>query len=148
MPRIGSMRYPNEARLWADEFELVAPFSMLRQNASSQSYDLRAPYGLEGVGQHGSRYFTIDGGVYKFWVLGIKGLYFGIISWYIDGVEVVSGQDWYHSSLSQYNQVQTAVVTVSAGRHLLRWEITGKNPLSNAYGLELTKVWFSLENEG
>lgn len=84
--------------------------------------------------------FTIAAGTYHITTLGVKRNNFGKLDWYLDGVAIVTGQDWY--SAGGYNQEQTiSNIVMSAGRHVLKMKINGKNASSSDYALEMTKTW-------
>jgi hypothetical protein len=67
----------------------------------------------------------------------------GIVDWYLDGVLIPAGtgQDWY-SAAPAISVVQSfSVVIASAGYHVLKYIVNGKNVASTSYIFESSKLW-------
>jgi len=87
--------------------------------------------------------FYLAAGTYLFSVIGKTGPQRGKLDWYLNDVQIASGQDWYSSGATA-NVVKTVsdVVVEYSGWHLLRGEVNGKNVSSSGYLMTLTKYWF------
>ncbi len=84
--------------------------------------------------------FYLAAGAYTLSVLGYTANDAGIVDWFIDGVLVVSGQDWY-TLLPGANTVKTAAVNVIGnGQHQIRGVINGKNVASINFWLSPTTI--------
>ncbi len=78
------------------------------------------------------------GGLYSLSVHGLAGSFMGKLDWYLDGILVLAGQDWYAAATTR-NVIKTATVAVVGnGRHLLRVVANGKNGLSTGFAILLT----------
>jgi hypothetical protein len=86
--------------------------------------------------------FYLAGGAHTLNVVGRTQNSAGRLDWYIDGVKVVSLQDW-HSVGTVYNVVKTAIVpVVGNGRHTLTAVVNGKNVASINYYIQLYSIAF------
>ncbi len=86
----------------------------------------------------------LKAGTYTFWVAGTKRSTCGKIDWYLDGVKIVSLQDWYSSS-SELSRKTTANITVTGdGYHQIIGTINGTNPSSGGdrYNMLLARYGF------
>jgi len=131
--------HPVTATLWPDEFNTLAG-SFKYSIANSQIYSgVWESDGLDGASLESK--FILKSGTYTLSVLGSSNKTKGKIDWYIDDNLVVTGQDWYSSNPAN-NVVKTAEVNVNNdGIHTLKGTVNGKNPLSQAYIISLTKIW-------
>ena len=87
--------------------------------------------------------FLLEKGTYVFYVTGIKRSDCGIIKWTLDGVDIITGQDWYAASETHdvYFKVSNISVTYS-GLHTLIYTVTGKNASSSGYFIGLGELGF------
>lgn len=89
-----------------------------------------------------SNSFFLKAGTYNFTALGVKNTNCGKIDWYIDGVKVVS-QDDYYGALSLNELFTHSVTVVGDGYHKLVGTINGKHASSSGYHMYLTRYWFA-----
>ncbi len=133
--------YPKRATMWIDESTVTVGAANATVNDSSQIYGFYTYPSTSANGDTFTISFVLASGTYTFSILGITSTNYGKIDWYIDGVSVISAQDWYSSSVI-YNVIKTASVTVSGdGYHTLKAVINGKNASSTSFNYVLTKVW-------
>ena len=148
MPRMGEHEYPGSAALLSDEFELLAGDVLTYGITASQAYNMVNKHSSVADGDSAARRFYLAAGTYNLSVLGRTFTTSGLVDWYIDGVKVVSLQDWYDNP-GAYNVVKTASVVVpTSGRHVLKYVVNGKNGASSSYTFLWTKCWFSVSGVG
>ena len=82
--------------------------------------------------------FWLRSGSYTLYLLGRSGPNSGFIDWSIDGVTVISGQDWYSASGTANVQKSGSVTVSSDGLHTLTLTMNGKNASSSNYFWLLT----------
>jgi hypothetical protein len=87
--------------------------------------------------------FLLAQGIYTFYVTGVKRGDCGIIKWTLDGVDIITGQDWYAASETHdvYFKVSNINVTYS-GQHTLSYTVMGKNASSSGYFIGLGELGF------
>jgi len=148
MPRFGAYRYPRDWSAFADEFvwsgmDSVA-YNMQWQQADNFGYLV---YGIVPTVQ-GLKYLHLEEGNYTLSIRGMKYSFNGIMSWYLDGVMIASGQDWYSAALV-YNVVFTASLAVPrGGLHTLACLVNDQNPASGGYYAFLTRVFVRMAGAG
>lgn len=133
---------PNHAVVWHDELisTVGGPGSSWHdplQNYGSYSYQTPPAPADERTG---SVYLTA--GTYTLNVLGVPGTNCGIFDWYIDGVLVVTGQDWYSATFIYNTLKSNSVTVIGNGIHVVKSVCTGKNASSTNYYNIFTKLWF------
>lgn len=137
-----SVSSPQSSVMWHDNAKVITGNALTNTHDNSQDYNIFSYQNTPANGDTFEHYFELSAGTYTLDVLGLTANSRGLIDWYIDGVLAVSGQDWYSSGLT-YNVRKTATVTVgSAGGHVLRGVINGKNGSSSDYQMLLTKISF------
>jgi hypothetical protein len=83
----------------------------------------------------------IKAGSYNLYALGVKAPTVGKIDWYLDGVLVAAGQDWYDAGLT-FNVTLSIPITIStSGDHTISAVVNGKNAASTAFVFGFTKIW-------
>lgn len=149
LPQVDStpveLRYPTHATMFHPESVVIVGAGLVSANSTLQKFDLFAFQSPGSDGDSFEQSFFLKAGSYVFSVLGLGFTNRGLVDWYIDDVMIVSGQDWYASSLS-YNVIKAAsdISVALNGLHTLKAVINGKNPLSSGYYLYLTNYWFRL----
>lgn len=99
-------------------------------------YGVQAPSALGDTFTHSA---VLAAGDYLVTVHGIQNTSSGIVTWSVDDV-VVAAQDWYVAGIG-YNTLATfAVQLPSAGYHVLKGQVLGKNGASSGYDLLLTRI--------
>jgi len=132
--------------MWHDEATVLSggaiTISTVAGGANNMMYNgyaVQLPYVDGDTFTHGC-YLTA--GTYTFYVLGRTTTNRGKLDWYVDGVKVISGQDWY-SAASVLNVVKSGAVTITTtGWHQIKGVVNGKNAASSNYAITLTKYWF------
>jgi hypothetical protein len=100
----------------------------------------RAGQTLAADGDTFTHQFFLAAGVYTLNALGMTNANSGRIDWYIDGVTVVSLQDWY-SAVDAHNVIKTAAVTVvGGGQHVLKGVVNGNTVPSGGYYVRLIAI--------
>jgi fibronectin-binding autotransporter adhesin len=86
--------------------------------------------------------FAVQAATYTLGVLYSQLTDSGQVQCSIDGVDIGSAIEVYHSGAQVYN-VTTTISTgaLTAGYHVLKMRITGKNASSSGYWVRLTKAW-------
>jgi hypothetical protein len=109
---------------------------------ASQDFSHYAYQSVAANGDTFSHQFYLASGVYTLNLHGLKVSDSGKIDWYIDNLQVVSGQDWYGAGTT-YNHIKTAAVTVKGhGRHVLKGVVNGLTAPSTGYAIKLTAISF------
>lgn len=126
------------AAMFADEFTLISMSSDGFYAGETFNY-IRLLNGGAPNTASATRAFSVKGGTYSLIVWGATGTDEPILAWDIDGVAVVTGQDWYSTPHAAAMQTSTGIV-IAAGDHTLRMRITTKNALSVGYTMYLTRV--------
>ncbi len=140
-PVIADVLLPRRATMWHRASTVITGNAIASFVAVAQRYFIYAIQNAAANGDSFSHSFFLRGGTFDLNVLGISGPVCGIVDWYLDGVLVVTGQDWYAAGYT-YNIVKTDSITVSGdGYHVLVGVINGKNGLSTDYYLQLTKIY-------
>ncbi len=133
---------PSRATMWHSESTKTAGTALTNFTNANQIYYTFTQQATPANGDAFTQGFMLKAGTYTFSVLGITNTNNGIIDWTVDGVAIVTGQDWY-TSLG-YNTVKTATVTIpTSGYHVLKGTVNGKHASSSSYAIALTKMWFS-----
>ena len=87
--------------------------------------------------------FWIAAGTYKINTLGVTFNSFGKVDYYIDGVSVSTGQDWYSSSATfGVEKTITGIAVPTNGYHVLKIVVNDKNASSGDYRFGVTKITF------
>jgi hypothetical protein len=86
--------------------------------------------------------FMLKEGTYDFIVVGIEEDNRGIIDWTLDGVAIVSGQDWYTAGVPASIRKTDSVSVVGSGRHTLIGTINGRNGGSGGFYMKLARYFF------
>ncbi len=138
---IGGGSYPAAASIMLDEGSAVTGTWGALFSNSQRMTQYEENTGTHANGDALQQHFFLASGAYTLSVLGISGANRAKVDWYIDGVSVVTGQDWYSASTT-YNVVMTAAVTVTGnGDHILKAVVNGKNASSADYYFDVTKAW-------
>jgi hypothetical protein len=118
----------------------VVGFTGINSNALNYAYQNAC-----ANGDSFSNSFFLKAGTYNFYILGIKNTNCGKIDWYIDGVKVVSQDDWYGAALAVNEVFTHSVTVVGDGYHKLVGTVNGKNAssVSPYYNILLTRYWFA-----
>lgn len=140
----GTPIYPRQATIWPPAFMLVS--------GCGGTIDLLVD-GAQLFNAYGEQHTAADGdifqstaylrsGTYTMRTWGYVGTNRGKLDYQIDGVTVVSGQDWYSASNTR-NVVKTGSVSIpipTSGEHVLRVVVNGKNGSSSGYFFVITFI--------
>lgn len=86
-------------------------------------------------------YGAFGAGTYKILTYGSTSSGLGKIDYYIDGVLVSSGQDWYSASpVMSVNKTISSVVVPVSGHHTIKLKVNGKNASSSGYSISFTRM--------
>lgn len=129
--------------MWHDESVVTVGNAIAHTLTASQIYGTYSNQSAAADADVFTNGVYLRKGTYTFYVLGITDTDRGKIDWTIDGVVLVSGEDWYAGSTT-YNVVKsTASVAVTFdGWHQVKGTVNGKNASSSGYVVALTKFWF------
>lgn len=143
---VGASPSPNQADIFGDTARVITGGALINTytdpNQTHMMYSRQSP---SATGDAREWTFYLAAGTYIFTVVGITNTSYGIVGWTLDGAAIVTGQDWFGSSLV-YNVVKTttAISVATSGLHTLRATINGKNASSTAHEFFVTKVMFRL----
>ena len=73
--------------------------------------------------------------------MGSKGTNSPIVKWAIDGVDQITGQDWY--AIQTRVTLTGAVTVVGNTQHTLTCTVTGKNGASTGFQFLCLKMWIA-----
>ncbi len=137
--------FPTHVTLWHDESKTITGNALTNDIASSISTQAYQTQTYQSPAANGDVFemqpFLIAAGTYTLSVLGILYNNGGIMKWTLDGVNVITGQDWYGVG-STFNTIKTGSITIATdGIHTLRGVTTGQNVSSIGFFIALTKVW-------
>lgn len=130
------------ANLFHDHVAVVVGSPLDHQVNSSQPYNLYSRQFAAADGDTFTQAFGLLEGVYDFHVLGVTNGGSGLVDWFLDNTPIAVGQDWYSAGTVFHVTQTVAAVSVVGSAHVLRGVITGQNPASGGYQLNLTKYWF------
>lgn len=141
-PDITKNLYARRATVWHDEVTIVVGNTLNVYVYPTQMYNAIAYQGEPSDGDSFSHSFFLKAGTYNFYVLGVSSPSQAKLDWYIDGVKIAEGEDWY-SDPTAMNVIKTTadVVITTNGYHKLTGVVNGKNDLSLDYYIALTKYW-------
>jgi hypothetical protein len=133
---------PGQALLWQAGSRVLAGNAITPFANSSQHGDF-ARQEAAADSDTFEQDFLLRAGAYTLAVLGYTVSTAGKIDWYLDEIQIVSGQDWYSGS-AIYNVLKTTsgILVAVGGLHTLRGKVNGKNGSSSAYEMNLT--WMRL----
>jgi hypothetical protein len=131
---------PAQVTLWHDEATVIVGNALATALNAAYSYNLLVFQNTPANGDTLEWTFVLPPGSYTLTVLGTTDLNRGKLDWYIDGVLVVSGQDWYTAASGHKTYKEAAVVVGPGQLHTLRGVINGKNGSSSDYYMTLTKI--------
>lgn len=132
---------PKRATLWHQYAIVTAGNALSAAPDTGQYHNIVVHQSGSADADSFTQSFVLAAGTYTMYALGHRTNSSGIIDWDIDGVTVISGQDWY-GGLNK-NEIKSASVTVTGnGRHVLTGTVNGKNGSSAGYDIKLTKIWF------
>jgi len=135
--------FPQRATMWHGEATVITGNALTLAIDTASMFNYAYYQNPCANGDSFSNSFFLKAGTYTLSVLGLTANSYGKIDWYIDGVKVVSLQDWYSSSTTK-NVIKTASVTVVGdGYHQLIGTINGHNGSTSSphYNMALTAYW-------
>lgn len=144
----GLALYPQSATIWAVQARSVVGATL--RNYAFNSGQIHTHWsGMGGTNGLQNRWnFALAAGTYTMRFLGITYNGMAILKWAIDGVDVVTGQDWYSGGGVVPNVVktETGIVVATSGNHELVSTITGRNAGNTTdYDQVLTLIEFIKE---
>jgi hypothetical protein len=80
----------------------------------------------------------LEAGTYTFTYYGVRNTSCAIMDFYVDGVLVSAGFDFYNAVDYDYTFDITGVVITGSGYHLIEWRVNGKNGSSSDYKFYMT----------
>lgn len=133
-------QYPKTAVIFARYGTVTVGNAYTLLHNAAQDFAHRAIQVPPADGDSFTHPFYLAAGSYTMKVMGYEGVGRGRIDWYIDGVKVISLQDWY-AAVDANNIIKSASVTVVGnGRHTLTCIVNGKNGASAEYYIDLTTI--------
>jgi len=135
---------PKRVMMWHDQATVLSGHAILRLIDASSMFNFRAYQNTAANGDSFTQGFYLREGDYTLTVLGLTNTNCGLIDWYIDGVLVLGGQDWYSAS-TVYNMRQSNSSTpgqihiIGSGYHVLKGVVNGTNAASSGYYAQFTK---------
>lgn len=147
VPREITVIRPIRATMWHDEATVTVGNALAVTIFTDQAYNATWYQNAAANGDTFTNGCYLEAGIYTFSVLGRSANDRGKIDWTIDGITIVSGQDWYSASATP-NVVKTvsgisSVRITTNGWHIVQGVINGQNGSSSGYVMRLTKYWFN-----
>ena len=141
MPEQLSGPLPKRYTMWQDECLVVAGSAAVLSFSASTAHAFDWLQTPPADGDPFTTGFYADSGPIVFSTMGAVGTNRGKVDWYIDGVLVASGQDWYNGS-EIYMTIKTFTVTLAhSGWHTVKCVVNGKNAGSADYYTRFIKHW-------
>ena len=136
-----ALSYPIHTTIWFDE--AISNKTLFFESISTRAYALNIYQDPNANGDWIETTFYLSAGTYTFGVLGVAEDDAGILDWSVDGVPIITGQDWYNAAPTGNTRKQTSGIVIStSGIHTLRATVNGKNASSVGFYIVLTKAWF------
>jgi len=136
---------PLRASMFHDSSIVTAGNAIVVTVQAAQPYCYYAAQSVAADKDSFTQSFVLYEGTYTFAALGGTVATGGKIDWYVDGVLIQAGQDWYVAGTVYAVKQTVAGVVIAAtegGRHVLTGLVNGKNGASGGYAVRLTKLWF------
>lgn len=131
------------AVMWHDESSITVGATPLNAVAfANQEFYTLSNIPTPANGDTFTQSFVLDAGTYTLYILGNTNTSRGKIDWYIDNVSIATGQDWYSGGAGDNTIKTVAGLVITAGYHVLKGVVNGKNASSSGYYIYLTKYWF------
>lgn len=133
--------YPKRAAWFWDE--VTTSVTMTVSLDAAQAYQAFW-YNTAANAADGDEYYfscVLAKGTYTIYTLGYKYNYRGKVDYYMDGVVVGTGQDWYSAGTANITQSIANVSVTYDGYHILKIKVNGKNGSSSDYAVAMTKTW-------
>jgi len=135
----GSSEYPN----WAFVPASIGEYSTTGSSAFNRMvFNTSQILGFQTFHQGDGDSLIFDvplaSGSYLFSVVGTKFATRGKIDWYIDGVQFISGQDWYNASSQNNHQYTASVVCSYSGVHEIKYIQNGHHASATGSGVSIT----------
>jgi len=135
---------PSRVTLWADEATVTVGSALVRATLGFWApYGTQSYQGTAALNDARTTSFYLAAGTYTFFTIGIADSNRGQVALYLDGVAIVTGQEWYNATSNTLSTLSVTSVTVTGnGRHILKSVVTGKNGSSGGYYYSPIKHWF------
>lgn len=134
---------PKRAEMFMDTSLVTVGTALLRTIDTSHAYGWYVRQTTPADGDAFTNAFLLAPGTYTMNVLGQTRGANAKLDWYIDGVAVATGQDWYSGTTTD-NVIKQVSVTIATGGWLqLKGVINGRNGAASDWRYCLTKVWFA-----
>jgi len=133
-------------RIFCDVFDITTggtlTFYIPTSTPTNVAYNIAA---YDNAGNDGDSFdvgLWLLAGTYTFDVYGEKASNRGKLDWTLDGVSIVTGQDWYAAAIAPARLSTGSITVTGDGYHKLTGTINGKNGSSSDYYWGLTYVAF------
>jgi hypothetical protein len=138
----GENIWPQRATMFHDESTVITGNALRFSIYTTQKYNYREYQYTPANANSFSNSFVIKNGTYSITFCGKTGSDFGKIDWYLDGVKIIEGQDWYSAASAENVEKTTINIAITTnGYHRLIGTVNGKNDSSTSYYIALTKYW-------
>ena len=145
---INANGYPQRATMWHDEATVTNGHALAISVDTAQRYNVRSHQDDSSLNDEFTNSFFLKAGTYNFSVLGATFSDSGQVTWFIDGVEVISDQEWYSvGSTRNVVQTETNITVTGNGYHKLNGKCEGHHASSTDYDLYFVKYWFWVASE-
>jgi hypothetical protein len=136
--------WPRCAAMYGDEVKTSQTLDVNFRNLHRYDFEYVTNSTADADGDEYHFGFMLEAGIYTLSHYGVTASNRAKVDYYIDGVLVASGVDWY-TAATTVDVTKTASVTVpTSGYHTLTCKINGRNA-SNTTGwmISLTKIWLT-----
>jgi hypothetical protein len=142
------MNIPQQTNIFFDEAKAINGGIVQPVYHSLQKYKFYAfQFYPTSLGDEIQSIFTLDKGVYDFYVLGIATVVSPVVNWLVDK-ESIGNQNWFNQSppvvFNLVKKIENVIIKTS-GNHFLNRKVVAKNTLATyptPYYLYHTKAWF------
>ncbi|HJX10814.1 MAG TPA: hypothetical protein VJ733_09980 [Candidatus Binatia bacterium] len=134
--------YPKRAQMWHEDSLVLVGNPLVKEVTSSQQHGIYSYQSTAAINDKFTHGFLLDAGTYTFEVLGIVQVDSGQVDWSLDGVTIVTDQDWYAGVSFNERKTVSGVVVATSGWHVLQGLVDSKHASSSNYLLRLTKLAF------
>lgn len=132
--------YPKRATIWGMDAESNTTVSVIVNAAQLFNHYSNVSAANANDGDIRTTSFFLAAGEYEFETLGLTVSNCGKVDYYIDGVLVASGQDWY-SAVTSENEIKTFTTIIQkGGYHRLEIRVNGKHASSTDYRFLWTRI--------
>jgi hypothetical protein len=130
-----TITYPKRAQLfWDQALQVAGAAGWDHQHDATQDYAFYRGIAVPAVNDALTFSMLLRAGTYTLEVLGTTSTSRGTYKWQLNGVDIITGQDWYSASITKNVKKSTGgIVVATDGLQVLKFVCTGKNASASNY---------------